>query len=149
MRIPPCGEGVLTADIDKMKAHELLSSPDTWCQEALAKDGRGDNVPPFDPEAVQWCALAAVQTVYPLSQWEGPMNRVLHALAFPKKELSSLANLTMPVASWNGTISGNRPIRKFERFCLRRTSDGPCGRGRALFLNLQKTDFSKCQIEKN
>jgi hypothetical protein len=111
MRIPPCDEGVSTAVIDKMKAHELLSSPDTWCQEALAKDGRGDSVPPFDPGAVSKSDNAC--------------------------------------AAWNGTIRGNRPIRKFERFCLRRTFDGPCDRGGPFSLNLQKTDFNKCQIEKN
>jgi hypothetical protein len=65
IRIPPCDECVSTAVIDKMKAYELFSSPETWRQEALAKDARDDNVRPFNPKAVQWCALAAVQMVYP------------------------------------------------------------------------------------
>ena len=74
-----------------MKAHELLSSPDTWCQQALAKDARGDNVPPFDPEAVQWCALAAVQKVYLPSQWEEAMNRVLRALSVSDQGIRQLS----------------------------------------------------------
>ena len=74
-----------------MKAYELLSSPDTWCREALAKDAHGDNVPPFDPEAVQWCALAAVQKVYPPAQWEEAMNRVLRALSVSEKGIEQLS----------------------------------------------------------
>ena len=40
-----------------MKAHELLSSPDTWCQDSPAKDAQGNKVQAFDPNAVKWCAL--------------------------------------------------------------------------------------------
>jgi hypothetical protein len=132
-----------------MKAHELLSSPETWCQEALAKDARGDNVRPFNPKAVQWCALAAVQKVYPPSRWDEAMNRVLRALSVSEKGIKQLSKSDKACYVWNGTISGNRPITRFERFFLRRTYDRPSGRGRRFSLNLQKNDFSKCLIEKN
>jgi hypothetical protein len=98
-----------------MKAHELLSSPDIWCQEALAKDTRGDNVPPFDPEAVQWCALAAVQKVYPPSQWEEAMNRVLRALSVSEKGIEQLSKSDKAccVMEWNDQPeSSYQEIRK-------------------------------------
>jgi hypothetical protein len=82
-----------------MKAHELLSSPDTWCREVLAKDARGDNVFPFDPEAVQWCALAA----YPPPQWEEAINRVLRALSVSEKGIEQLSQSDKAccVMEWN------------------------------------------------
>jgi hypothetical protein len=86
-----------------MKAHELLSSPETWCQEALAKDARGDNVPPFNPKAVQWCALAAAQKVYPSPQWDEAMNRVLRALSVSEKGIKQLSRSDKAccVMGWN------------------------------------------------
>jgi hypothetical protein len=98
-----------------MKAHELLSSPDTWCQEALARDALGDNVPPLDPEAVQWCALAAVQKVYPPSQWEEAMNRVLRALSVSEKGIKQLSKSDKAccVMEWNDQReSSYQEIRK-------------------------------------
>ena len=46
-----------------MKAHELLSSPDNWCQGSPAEDAHGNKVPAFHPAAVKWCAFAAIQKV--------------------------------------------------------------------------------------
>jgi hypothetical protein len=74
-----------------MKAHELLSSADTWCQEALAEDAYGNRVSPFYPEAVKWCALAALQKVYPPQQWEEAMDRVLRALSVSEKGIEQLS----------------------------------------------------------
>jgi hypothetical protein len=86
-----------------MKAHELLSSSDTWCQEALAKDARGDIVPPFDPEAVRWCALAALQKVYLPAQWEEAMDRVLRALNVSEKGMKELSesDKACSLMEWN------------------------------------------------
>jgi hypothetical protein len=98
-----------------MKAYELLSSPDTWCREALAKDAHGDSVTPFDPEAVQWCALAAVQKVYPQSQWEEAMNRVLRALSVSEKGIKQLSKSDKAccVMEWNDQQeSSYREIRQ-------------------------------------
>ncbi len=33
-----------------MKAHELLSSPDAWCQESPAEDAQGNKVQAFESE---------------------------------------------------------------------------------------------------
>jgi hypothetical protein len=52
-----------------MKAHELLNSPEAWCQGSPAEDSRGNKIQAFDPRAVKWCALGAVQKEYPSSQW--------------------------------------------------------------------------------
>jgi hypothetical protein len=73
-----------------MKAHELLSSPDTWCQESPAKDAQDNKVQALDPNAVKWCALAAVQKTYPPSQWEEMMDRLLRALSVSEKGIAQL-----------------------------------------------------------
>ena len=98
-----------------MKAYELLSSPDTWCREAVAKDAHGDNVTPFDPEAVQWCALAAVQKVYPPAEWEEAMNRVLRALSVSEEGIKQLSKSDKAccVMEWNDQQeSSYREIRQ-------------------------------------
>jgi hypothetical protein len=74
-----------------MKAHELVSSPDTWCKESPAKDADGNKVPAFHPHAVKWCALAAIQRVYPPFQWEEAMDRLLHALSVSEKGVGRLS----------------------------------------------------------
>ena len=73
-----------------MKAHELLSSPDTWCQESPAEDAQGNKVQALDPNAVKWCALAAVQKTYPPSQWEEMMDRLLRPLSVSEKGITQL-----------------------------------------------------------
>jgi len=77
--------------IDKMKAHELLSSPGTWCQESPAEDAHGNKVPAFHPDAVKWCALAAIQKLYPPSEWEQAMDRILRALSVSDKGIRQLS----------------------------------------------------------
>ena len=73
-----------------MKAHELLSSPDTWCQESPAEDVQGNKVQALDPDAVKWCALAAIQKTYPSYQWEEMMDRVLRALSVSEQGLAKM-----------------------------------------------------------
>ena len=86
-----------------MKAHELLSSPDTWCQESPAKDARGNKVQPFNPDAVKWCALGAVQKSYPPALWEETMDRLLRALSLSEKGISQLtkSDKACSLMEWN------------------------------------------------
>jgi hypothetical protein len=74
-----------------MKAHQLLSSPDTWCQESPAEDEYGNKVPALHPGAVKWCALAAIQKVYSPLQWEEAMDRLLRALSVSEKGICQLS----------------------------------------------------------
>jgi hypothetical protein len=74
-----------------MKAHELLSSPEAWCQESYAEDPLGNKVIADHPQAVKWCALAAIQKVYPPLQWEEAMDRVLRALSVSEKGITQLS----------------------------------------------------------
>ena len=64
-----------------MKAHELLNSPQAWCQHSSAKDARGHKRYASDPRAVSWCALAAIHKAYAAPQREQAMERVLRALS--------------------------------------------------------------------
>ena len=75
-----------------MKAHELLNSPEVWCQQSPAEDGQGNKLQPLDPRAEKWCALAAIQKVYPLLQWEEAMDGVLRALSLSKQGLAQMTN---------------------------------------------------------
>jgi hypothetical protein len=74
-----------------MKAHELLSSPDTWCQDSPAEDEYGKKVPALHPHAVKWCALAAIQKAYSPLQWEEAMDRLLRALSVSEKGIYQLS----------------------------------------------------------
>jgi hypothetical protein len=75
-----------------MKAHELLKSPETWCQESPAEDRRGNKLQALDPQAVKWCALGAIQKVYPRSQWAEAMDRLLRALSVSEHGLAQMTN---------------------------------------------------------
>ena len=75
---------------NEMKAHELLNSPDTWCQDSPAKDPQGNKVQALDPRAVKFCALAAIQKTYPPSQWETMMDRVLRALSVSENGIAQM-----------------------------------------------------------
>jgi hypothetical protein len=75
-----------------VKAYELLDSPRVWCQDSPARNAQGAKVPAFDPSAVQWCALAALQKVYPPWQWEEKMDNLLRALSVSD---AGLARLTL------------------------------------------------------
>ncbi|MBV8174452.1 MAG: hypothetical protein JO151_07785 [Verrucomicrobia bacterium] len=73
-----------------MKAHELLSSPEAWCQESPAEDACGNKVQALHPNAVRWCALGAIQRAYPPLQWEEAMDTLLRALSVSEKGIAQL-----------------------------------------------------------
>jgi hypothetical protein len=72
-----------------MKAHELFSSPDTWCRESPAKDLDGNKVPALHPGAVRRCALAAIQRSIRRWSGDGRWTVSFARSAFPKKEFVS------------------------------------------------------------
>ena len=74
-----------------MKAHELLSSPEAWCQESPSKDSHGKKIQAFDPRGVKWCAVSAIQKVYPAVQWEEAMDRLLRALSVSEQGLAHMS----------------------------------------------------------
>ncbi len=41
-------------------AYELIKDEDRWTQGMIARDAHGDQVLPWAPEAVRWCASGAV-----------------------------------------------------------------------------------------
>jgi hypothetical protein len=49
-----------------MKAHELLSSPDNWCQESLAEDAHGNKVRLFIPQQLSGARLPQSKRSIPL-----------------------------------------------------------------------------------
>ena len=98
-----------------MRAHELLCSPEAWCQESPAEDVRGNKVPARHPEAVKWCALAAIQKVYPPSEWEEAMDRLLRALSVSEKGIDQLSSSDKAccLMEWNDDRSSSfRDIRE-------------------------------------
>ena len=72
------------------KAHALLSCPETWCQESPAEDRHGNKLQAFDPRAVKWCALGAIQKTYPPLGWGEAMDRILLALSFSVEGLAQM-----------------------------------------------------------
>jgi hypothetical protein len=98
-----------------MKAHELLRSSDFWCQESPAKDACGHKVEALNPQAVQWCALAAIQKTYPSSEWEEVIDRLLRALSVSEEGIAQMTiyDKTCSLMEWNddGT-SSFRDIRE-------------------------------------
>ena len=87
-----------------MKAHELLNSPEVWCQHSPAEDGRGNKLEALDPRAEKWCALAAIQKVYPPFQWENAMDRLLRVLSVSEKGLTqmTISDKACSLMEWNG-----------------------------------------------
>ncbi len=75
-----------------MKAHELLSSSETWCQESPAEDRLGNKLQAFDPRAAKWCALGAIQKAYPPAGWPAAMDRVLSALSYSEAGLKQMTS---------------------------------------------------------
>jgi hypothetical protein len=72
------------------KAHELLSCSETWCQESPAQDRHGNKLQAFDPRAVKWCALGAIQKTYPSFGQGEAMDRLLLALSFSEAGLAQM-----------------------------------------------------------
>jgi hypothetical protein len=92
-----------------MKAHELLRSSGFWCQESPAKDAHGHKVEALNPQAVKWCALAAIQKTYPSSEWEEAMDRLLRALSVSEEGIAQMTiyDKACSLMEWNddGTYS--------------------------------------------
>ena len=86
-----------------MKAHELLSSSDSWCRESSAEDAHGNKVEALDPKAVKWCVLAAIQKTYPSSQWEEVMDRLLRALSVSEEGIAQMTiyDKACSLMEWN------------------------------------------------
>lgn len=86
-----------------MKAYELLSSPETWCQQSPAEDEQGHKLQASDARAVRWCAVAALQRAYPPSEWEEAMDRVLLALSFSEPGLRQMtkSDKACTLMEWN------------------------------------------------
>ena len=86
-----------------MKAHELLNSPQAWCQHSPAKDACGNKRYASDPRAVSWCALAAIHKAYAPSQREPAMERLLRALDASDWALErmSAADKACCIMEWN------------------------------------------------
>jgi hypothetical protein len=73
-----------------MKTHELLTSAEMWCQESPAKDAHGNKLEANDPRAAKWCALGAIQKLYPPSQRSELMDQVLRAFSVSEGRISQL-----------------------------------------------------------
>ena len=101
-----------------MKAYELLSSPDTWCQESPAEDAHGNRVPAFHPDAVKWCALAAIQKTYPPLQWEQAMDRVLRALSVSEKGIRQLSKSDKACCLMEWNDDQNSSFREIREILL-------------------------------
>jgi hypothetical protein len=86
-----------------MKAYELLSSSDLWCQESPAKDSDGHKVEALSAKAVKWCALAAIQKTYPSCQWEAAMDRLLRALSVSEAGIArmTISDKAGSLMEWN------------------------------------------------
>lgn len=42
---------------------ELISNPECWTRDAMARNADGDSITPRDPAACQWCLLGAARKV--------------------------------------------------------------------------------------
>jgi hypothetical protein len=86
-----------------MKAHELLNSPETWCRESPAEDSHGNKLQAFDPRAVKWCALGAIQKVYPSWKWGEAMDCLLRTLSISECGLAHMnkSDKACSIMEWN------------------------------------------------
>ena len=86
-----------------MKAYELLTSSEAWCQESPAEDRQGNKLQALDPRAVKWCALGAIQKAYPASQWAEAMDRLLRALSVSDQGLAQMtkSDKACSLMEWN------------------------------------------------
>ena len=86
-----------------MKAYQLLNSPEYWCQESPAEDRQGNKLQALDSRAVKWCALAAVQKIYPPSRWGEAMDRLLLALSVSELGLTQMtkSDKACTLMEWN------------------------------------------------
>ncbi len=86
-----------------MKAHELLTSSERWCQESPAKDSQGNKLEAVDPRAVKWCALGAIQIAYTPAQWSDVMDALLRGLSVSETGLAQMngSDKACSIMEWN------------------------------------------------
>ncbi len=86
-----------------MKAHEILTSSQTWCQESPAEDSQGNKLEALDPRAVKWCALGAIQKAYSPSQWSEVMDTLLRGLSVSERGLAQMngSDKACSIMEWN------------------------------------------------
>jgi hypothetical protein len=86
-----------------MKAHELLTSSRRWCKESPAEDSLGNKLEAFDPRAVKWCALGAIQKAYCPSQWSEVMDALLRGLSVSERGLAQMnaSDKACTIMEWN------------------------------------------------
>ena len=98
-----------------MKAHELLDSPEKWCKESPAEDPHRNRLQAFDPRAVKWCALGAIEKVYPPAKWEGAMDSLLRGLSVSELGLAQMnrSDKACSIMEWNDDLQSSfREIRE-------------------------------------
>jgi hypothetical protein len=109
------GRGLRLIVVAVMKAHELLSSSEAWCQGSPAEDLQGIKIQALDPRAVKWCALGAVQKAYPSSQWGPAIDCLLRALSVSDRGLARMtrSDKACSLMEWNDARrSSFREIRE-------------------------------------
>jgi hypothetical protein len=86
-----------------MKAHDLLNSPEVWCRDSPAEDTQGNKLQALDPRAKRWCALAAIQKVYPPWRWEEAIDGLLRVLSVSEKGLAqmTISDKACCLMEWN------------------------------------------------
>ena len=86
-----------------MKAHELLTSSQTWCQRSPAEDSNGKKLEALDPRAVKWCVLGAIQKTYPPAQWSEVMDTLLRGLSVSEWGLRQMSgsDKACSIMEWN------------------------------------------------
>jgi hypothetical protein len=94
---------MIYSDLNPMKAHELLTSPDKWCKESPAEDFQGHKLQAHDPRGVKWYAPGAIQRAYPCPQWGKSMDGVLRALSVSELGLAQMNNSdkACSIMEWN------------------------------------------------
>ena len=86
-----------------MKMKELLSSESKWTQQHYATDKRGRSCSSFDPEAVCYCLLGALNKCYVNDAEYDDAKRLL------QKTIEKKYGLIFSIAKWN-----DNPERKFK-----------------------------------
>ena len=91
-----------------MKAHELFASSQKGCQESPAEDAEGNKLEAFDPRAINWCALGAVQKAYSPSQWSQAMETLLRGLSVSERGLAGMngSDKACSIMEWNDDPQG-------------------------------------------
>ena len=86
-----------------MKAYQLLTSAQTWCQESPAQDSAGTKLQALDPRAVKWCVLGAIQKAYPPVGWNAVMDNLLRGLSVSELGIKQMngSDKACSIMEWN------------------------------------------------